>query len=207
MQPPQTLPAGKLPARSGELTASDDGTLGVADLHALVDAARDLSGEVHMPRLLHRILEAATRLTDSPDGSVLLLDETRSGLYFADAVGASAPMLLEQWGRGGTKQVPSRRPSPADSEESVRVQISVSLKNEDDAQHQRSAPRRRQGARGAAAHKFDAVDRGGTAVASSCQVGLSFAWKAAPAGFQRAGRTGGGRRPAEQQGLAAGAGR
>ena len=59
-----------------------------------------------MPRLLHRILEAATRLTDSPDGSVLLLDETRSGLYFADAVGASAPMLLEQWGRGGTKQVP-----------------------------------------------------------------------------------------------------
>lgn len=82
------------------------GALGVADLQALVDASRDLSSEVHMPRLLHRILEAATRLTDSPDGSVLLLDESRSGLYFADAVGSAAPMLLEQWGRRGGRQVP-----------------------------------------------------------------------------------------------------
>ena len=106
MQPSQTRPSDTRSTESTASSGSADGALGVADLQALVDTSRYLSSEVHMPRLLHRILEAATRLTDSPDGSVLLLDETRSGLYFADAVGASAPMLLEQWGRRGAKQVP-----------------------------------------------------------------------------------------------------
>jgi class 3 adenylate cyclase len=103
VQPSKAGEASEFPARP---TVEPDGLLGVADLHALVDTARHLSSEVHMPRLLHRILEAATRLTDSPDGSVLLLDEARSGLYFADALGASAPMLLEQWGKTGAKKVP-----------------------------------------------------------------------------------------------------
>ena len=100
--------AGPDPAPSAAPAARDgaDASLGVADLQALVETSRHLSSEVHMPRLLHRILDAATRLTDSPDGSVLLLDESRSGLYFADVVGASAPMLLEQWGRKGSKKVP-----------------------------------------------------------------------------------------------------
>ena len=105
MQTPPAIPAVTFSV-PGTSSAQADEALGVADLQALVDTSRHLSSEVHMPRLLHRILEAATRLTDSPDGSVLLLDETRSGLYFADAIGASAPMLLEQWGRRGSRQVP-----------------------------------------------------------------------------------------------------
>lgn len=76
------------------------------DLLALVDITRDLASEVHLPRLLHRILEESTRLTDSPDGSVLLHDEARSCLYFADAVGASAQLLLEKWGKMSDQNVP-----------------------------------------------------------------------------------------------------
>jgi class 3 adenylate cyclase len=80
--------------------------LGTDDLVALVETSRELAGDVHLPRLLRRILSQATRLTDSPDASVLLLDESRSCLYFADALGAFAPKLLEQWGRNGTQGVP-----------------------------------------------------------------------------------------------------
>jgi class 3 adenylate cyclase len=76
------------------------------DLLALVDISRELASEIHLPRLLHRILDAATRLTDSPDGSVILLDETRDCLYFADAVGPSAALLLERWGKASDQNVP-----------------------------------------------------------------------------------------------------
>lgn len=76
------------------------------DLAALVDTSRELASEIHLPRLLHRILAEATRLTDSPDGSVLLLDDARGCLYFADAVGEAAPMLLRDWGRRGERSVP-----------------------------------------------------------------------------------------------------
>jgi len=76
------------------------------DLLALVDASGSLAREVHLPRLLRSVLEDATRLTDSPDGSVILHDEARSRLYFADAVGANAPMLLEKWGKESSQGVP-----------------------------------------------------------------------------------------------------
>jgi adenylate cyclase len=76
------------------------------DLLALVDGARGLASEVHLPRLLHRILEEATRLTDSPDGSVILHDERRNCLYFADAVGADAQMLMHKWGRDSEQVIP-----------------------------------------------------------------------------------------------------
>jgi len=80
--------------------------LGIDDLVALVETSRELAGDVHLPRLLRRILSQATRLTDSPDASVLLLDESRSCLYFADALGEFAPVLLQQWGRNGSQGVP-----------------------------------------------------------------------------------------------------
>lgn len=81
-------------------------TLGIEDLTALVETSRELASELHLPRLLHRILDQATRLTDSPDGSVLLLADSRSSLYFADACGEHAPMLLRDWGRNGPRSVP-----------------------------------------------------------------------------------------------------
>jgi adenylate cyclase len=76
------------------------------DLLALVDISRELASETHLPRLLHRILEQATHLTDSSDGSVILFDEGRHCLYFADALGANAEMLLGRFGATGTEGIP-----------------------------------------------------------------------------------------------------
>lgn len=80
--------------------------LGHEDLVALVDTSRALASELHLGKLFHRILDAATRLSDSPDGCVLLLDDARDALYFADACGEQAAMLLAEWGREGPKRVP-----------------------------------------------------------------------------------------------------
>jgi adenylate cyclase len=76
------------------------------DLLALVDLSREIASEIHLPRLLHRILEQATQLTDSLDGSVILFDEDRECLYFADAIGANAATLLQRFGEKGTDGVP-----------------------------------------------------------------------------------------------------
>jgi adenylate cyclase len=77
------------------------------DLLALVDISRELASETHLPRLLHRILERATDLTDSRDGSIILFDDQRDCLYFADAIGASAEMLLRQFGGTGGEGIPT----------------------------------------------------------------------------------------------------
>ena len=76
------------------------------DLLALVNLAREIASETHLPRLLHRILEQATHLTDSPDGSVILFDDERECLYFADAVGSNAPMLLRRFGPASSEGIP-----------------------------------------------------------------------------------------------------
>jgi adenylate cyclase len=88
------------------LTPHQSDLLEREDLLALVEVTRDLASEVHLPRLLHRILEDATRLTDSPDGSVILHDEKRGSLYFADAIGGHAEQLLRQWGKTSEQSVP-----------------------------------------------------------------------------------------------------
>jgi adenylate cyclase len=76
------------------------------DLAALVETSCAIAREVHLPKLLRRILAEATRLTDSPDGSVLLLDEARSALYFGDAIGSAGATLMAEWGRSGNRRVP-----------------------------------------------------------------------------------------------------
>ena len=93
-------------AGSNSTSRPGSGELGVEDLLTLVDVSRALASEVHLPRLLHRILTEANRLTDSPSAAVLLLDEERGSLYFADALGDAAPMLLSQWGKGCERMVP-----------------------------------------------------------------------------------------------------
>jgi len=94
------------PQRGGVSGRGGLHALAAEDLLALVETSRELARETHLPRLLHRILEEATRLSDSPDASLLLPDDARGCLYFADALGNAAPMLLQQWGRRGAKGVP-----------------------------------------------------------------------------------------------------
>jgi class 3 adenylate cyclase len=81
-------------------------SLSVSDLTALVETGRQLASEINLRVLLDGILDVAARLTDSPDGAVLLYDPHRAGLFFAAAIGESAPKLLEEWGESSAKRVP-----------------------------------------------------------------------------------------------------
>ncbi len=80
--------------------------LSTADYVALMESSQRLTAEINIDELLQQILLTAGQLTNSPDGSVLLYDEERTGLYFAAAVGDSAPMLLKKWGESSNQRVP-----------------------------------------------------------------------------------------------------
>ncbi len=82
------------------------GDLSQADLFALVEDAKELTSEIDMFDLLHKILERAGQLTDSQSGSVILYDEERKGLYFAAATGPKAKDVLEKFGETGPDRVP-----------------------------------------------------------------------------------------------------
>ena len=76
------------------------------DLVALVETATRLATEVDQGRLAQAILERACKMTNSPDGSVMLLDAEASGLFFASACGDGAPALLDRWGESSSQRVP-----------------------------------------------------------------------------------------------------
>src|SRR5262245_15968662 len=81
-------------------------SLSKADFAALVETGGELASEVGLTPLIHRILERATQLTDSPDGSLILYSDKRKALYFAHAVGLKAPELLARWGENGPETIP-----------------------------------------------------------------------------------------------------
>jgi class 3 adenylate cyclase len=91
------------------LPQSDDSLLDRDDLRVLVATGRELAAQVNLRPLVQAILEHATRLTDSPAGSVLLYDERRDRLYFAHAVGPDAALVIEQWGEQSAAGVPVGR--------------------------------------------------------------------------------------------------
>jgi adenylate cyclase len=80
--------------------------LSLNDLVSLVEASHDLAEKIDYQGLLATILETATKLTESPDGSIILPDPRRKTLYFAHAVGAKAEFLLETFGENATQQIP-----------------------------------------------------------------------------------------------------
>jgi adenylate cyclase len=80
--------------------------LSLNDLVSLVKASHTLAETIDYQTLLTTILETATELTDSPDGSIILHDPRRDSLYFAHAVGSKAPFLLEEFGERAARQVP-----------------------------------------------------------------------------------------------------
>jgi class 3 adenylate cyclase len=76
------------------------------ELLELANVGQRLASEIDLRKLLAEILDAACRLTDSPDGAVILYDPARAGLYFAAATGASAHEVLERWGESSEHRVP-----------------------------------------------------------------------------------------------------
>jgi adenylate cyclase len=81
-------------------------SLDTTDFLALLECGRQLTAEINIDQLLQQILLSANKLTNSPDGSVLLHDKERNGLYFAAATGESGPMLLKKWGESSNQRVP-----------------------------------------------------------------------------------------------------
>jgi class 3 adenylate cyclase len=81
-------------------------SLSVQDLASLLDCAKQLAVETDHDRLVRTILERACAMTDSPDGSILLHDPERGGLFFAAAIGDKASELLANWGERSSQRVP-----------------------------------------------------------------------------------------------------
>lgn len=76
------------------------------ELLELANVGQRLASEIDLRKLLADILAAACRLTDSPDGAIILYDEAKAGLYFAAATGGSAKDVLERWGESSERRVP-----------------------------------------------------------------------------------------------------
>ena len=76
------------------------------ELLALLKIAGELATHTDQDKLVHTILEQACRMTASPDGSILLYDADRQGLYFAAAVGSKGHDLIQKWGMQSSQRVP-----------------------------------------------------------------------------------------------------
>jgi hypothetical protein len=68
------------------------------ELMALLDLAGELSAQSDQQRVVISILERACAFTNSPEGSILLYDPVRKGLYFAAARGPKGNELLQKFG-------------------------------------------------------------------------------------------------------------
>jgi len=76
------------------------------ELIALLDLAGELSTQIDQHKVVLAILEQACKATHSPDGSVLLYDPIRKGLFFAAARGPKGPELLQKFGERSNQRVP-----------------------------------------------------------------------------------------------------
>ncbi len=81
-------------------------SLSKQELLELLEMFDQVSAETDQQRLVQSILETACRMTSSPDGSVLLFDAERNGLFFAAAQGEKAQDLLAAWGESSNQRVP-----------------------------------------------------------------------------------------------------
>ena len=81
-------------------------SLSKRELLTLLETLGQVSAESDQQKLVQTILETACRMTNSPDGSVLLFDAERNGLFFAAAQGEKARDVLEAWAEKSSQRVP-----------------------------------------------------------------------------------------------------
>jgi class 3 adenylate cyclase len=89
----------------------EEGEISREELLALLDLAGELSTQVDPQKVVAAILSRACEFTNSPEGSILLYDPIRDGLYFAAARGADPEktlLLLQTYGERSTQRVPLR---------------------------------------------------------------------------------------------------
>ncbi len=88
----------------GTMTGSDE--LSREELASLLELAGELSTRLDQQKVVGTILERACHFTHSPEGSVLLYDPIRQGLFFAVASGPKGPELLQKFGERSNQRVP-----------------------------------------------------------------------------------------------------
>jgi adenylate cyclase len=76
------------------------------ELGTLLDLAGELSAEIDYQKVVEAILERACAFTDSPEGSILLFDPIRNGLFFAAALGPKRKELLGKFGEFSNQRIP-----------------------------------------------------------------------------------------------------
>jgi class 3 adenylate cyclase len=87
-------------------TTRSSPALTLEDFQELSRSGRELAKELRLESLLHSILDTASRLTGSPDASIILRNERQPTLYFAAAIGDQADWVLATFGAGSDTQVP-----------------------------------------------------------------------------------------------------
>ncbi|MEM1368776.1 MAG: TIR domain-containing protein [Cyanobacteria bacterium P01_H01_bin.15] len=80
--------------------------LTIDDFRALAHSGRELTKELDLETLLQGILDTASRLTDSPETSIILRNARQPTLYFAAATGDEADWVLSTFGVHSDNQVP-----------------------------------------------------------------------------------------------------
>ena len=103
------------------------------ELIALLDLAGELSTQVDHHKVVLAILERACFLTNSPEGSVLLYDPIRKGLYFSAARGPKGEELLERFGERSNQRVPLDGSKAGQAFRSGEITESSSV--QEDAEH------------------------------------------------------------------------
>jgi class 3 adenylate cyclase len=103
------------------------------ELAALLDLAGELSTQVDQQKVVLTILERACEFTHSPEGSVLLYDPLRKGLYFAAARGPKGEELLQKFGQRSNQRIPLEGSKAGQAFRSGEITIGSNVQT--DAQH------------------------------------------------------------------------
>ena len=106
------------------------------ELTALLDLAGELSTQVDHRKVVAAVLERACASTNSPEGSLLLYDPIRKGLYFAAARGPKGNELLQKFGERSNQRIPLEGSKAGQAFRSGEITLSSNA--QDDSEHFKS---------------------------------------------------------------------
>ena len=115
------------------LAMTDSHEISRDELIALLDLAGELSTQVDHHKVVLAILERACSFTNSPEGSVLMYDPIRKGLYFSATRGAKGDELLQKFGEGSNQRIPIEGSKAGQAFRSGEITISSNV--QDDSEH------------------------------------------------------------------------
>ncbi len=103
------------------------------ELVALLDLSGELSTQVDYRKVVEAVLAQACAFTNSPEGSILLYDPIRNGLYFAAALGAKGRELLARFGERSNQRIPLEGSKSGQAFRSGEIVVSSNV--QEDAGH------------------------------------------------------------------------